>query len=100
MESFYVIKCKFGKNLPSKRETIKLEKKNNPLELEGKKKWKKKNKTKTTDTHTTLCCRWDRPVTVYLGDRWGLPAPVVSCRQAIPHTRNRCAASENEGTNE
>jgi hypothetical protein len=77
---------------------MKLEKINNPLELVGKNKMK--TTTKTTDAHTTLCCRWDRPVTVYLGDRWGLPAPVVSCRQAIPHTRNRCAASENEGTNE
>jgi len=53
MESFYVIKCKFGKFLPSKRETIKLEKKNNPLELEGKKMEKKKTKQKQ-QTHILL----------------------------------------------
>jgi hypothetical protein len=54
MESFYVIKCKFGKNLPSKRETIKLEKKNNPLELEGKKMEKKKQNKNNRHTYYSL----------------------------------------------
>jgi hypothetical protein len=53
MESFYVIKCKFGKNLPSKRETIKLEEKTTRSNSKEKK-WKKRKNKNNRHTYYSL----------------------------------------------